>query len=248
MPDLERDCITTVLDSKDTEQVLADCSQVEAKQLEINKLKDTPVLLIASGALKNFGLENDKLGQGKIALLSSPSLSNLGLKDVKIAECILFSNKLTETMLGDIRLSASDSIISDVKLVENMNLNNKLADMDAKIEDSGFTEAKPTDAFHVDETVNPSLDPLTNTEVSSRDHCFCLKTREDFGFLLMHDFLILSVSFLFLAYGCGAPVVYLVPYALSVGVEHKHAAFLMSIFGVSGIVGNITFGWIMDRK
>lgn len=248
MTGLEKDCITTVLDSKDTEQVLADCSQVETKQLEINKLKDTPMLLIANGALKNFGLENDKLGQGNIALLSSPSLSDLRLKDVTIAECILFSNKLTETVLREIKLSASDSRISDLKLVESMNLNNKLADMDAKVEDSGFTEAKPTDGLHSAETVNPPPDPLTNTKASSRAHCFCLKTREEFGFLLMPDFLILSVSFLFLAYGCGAPVVYLVPYALSVGVEHKHAAFLMSIFGVSGIVGNITFGWIMDRK
>lgn len=242
LTDVEKDCINTVLDSKDTEQVLADCSQVETKQLEINKLKDTPMLLIANGALKNFGLENDKLGQGNIALLSSPSLSDLRLKDVTIAECILFSNKLTETVLREIKLSASDSRISELKLVESMNLNNKLADMDAKIEDSGFTETKPTD------DLNPPPDALTNTKASSRVHCFCLKTREEFGFLLMPDFLVLSVSFLFLAYGCGAPVVYLVPYALSVGVEHKHAAFLMSIFGVSGIVGNITFGWIMDRK
>lgn len=236
MTDLERDCITTVLDSKDTEQVLTGCSQVETKQLEINKLKDTPMLLIANGVLKNLGLENNKLGQGNIALLSSPSLSDLRLKDVKIAECILFSNKLTETVLREIKLSASDSMISDLKLVESRNLNNTFADMDAKI------EAKPTDGFH------PPPDPLTDTTGLSRGHCFCLKSREDFGFLLMPDFLILSVSFLFLAYGCGAPVVYLVPYALSVGVEHKHAAFLMSIFGVSGIVGNITFGWIMDRK
>lgn len=237
-----------MLDSKDTEHVLADCSQVETKQLEINKLKDTPMLLIANGALKNFGLENDKLGQGNIALLSSPSLSDLRLKDMTIAECILFSNKLTETVLREVKLSASDSRVSDLKLVGTMNLNNTLADMDAKIEDSGFTEAKLTDGLHLTEAVNPLPDPLTNTEASSRRHCFCRKTREEFGFLLMPDFLILSVSFLFLAYGCGAPVVYLVPYALSVGVEHKHAAFLMSIFGVSGIVGNITFGWIMDRK
>lgn len=64
----------------------------------------------------------------------------------------------------------------------------------------------------------------------------------------MPDFLILSASFLLMAYGCSSPMVYLVPYALSVGVEHQHAAFLMSIFGVSVIVGNITFGWITDRK
>uniref|UniRef100_A0A3Q3W0V7 Major facilitator superfamily (MFS) profile domain-containing protein n=1 Tax=Mola mola TaxID=94237 RepID=A0A3Q3W0V7_MOLML len=76
----------------------------------------------------------------------------------------------------------------------------------------------------------------------------CFRSREEFGFLFLPTFLILAVSFLFLAYGCSAPVVHLVPYALSLGVAHQQAAFLMSIFGVSGIVGNITFGWITDRK
>ncbi|XP_051281457.1 monocarboxylate transporter 12-B-like [Dicentrarchus labrax] len=87
-----------------------------------------------------------------------------------------------------------------------------------------------------------------NTKTLSRCHSFCLESREEFGFLMLPDFLILSVSLLFLAYGCSAPLVYLVPYSLSVGVGHQQAAFLMSIFGVSGIVGNITFGWITDRK
>ncbi|XP_044069586.1 monocarboxylate transporter 12-B-like isoform X2 [Siniperca chuatsi] len=251
MANLEKDCIT-VLDSKDTEQVSADCSQVESKQLKINHLKDTQRLLIANETLKNFGLENDKLGQGNIVRLSSPSLPDPSLTDLKIAECILFSNRLTETMLGKIKLSdaklANGSTIEDLKLVESMNLNNKAADMDAKIEDSGLTEAKPTDAYDLDKTVCPPPEPLVNTHTSSRGHCFCLESREEFGFLVLPDFLILSVSVLFMAYGCSAPIVYLVPYALSVGVGHKQAAFLMSIFGVSGIVGNITFGWITDRK
>uniref|UniRef100_A0A4W5LXU2 Solute carrier family 16 member 12 n=1 Tax=Hucho hucho TaxID=62062 RepID=A0A4W5LXU2_9TELE len=78
--------------------------------------------------------------------------------------------------------------------------------------------------------------------------CLCLQSMEEFSFLLMPDFILLSVSFLFLAYGCSVPFAYLVPYALSVGVEHQQAAFLMSILGVTGIVGNITFSWITDRK
>uniref|UniRef100_A0A3B5QJ33 Solute carrier family 16 member 12 n=1 Tax=Xiphophorus maculatus TaxID=8083 RepID=A0A3B5QJ33_XIPMA len=82
---------------------------------------------------------------------------------------------------------------------------------------------------------------------AERDQSFFFKAKEEFGFLWIPRFLVLSVSFVFLAFGCSVPVVYLVPYALSVGVEHQHAAFLMSIFGVSGIVGNITFGWITDR-
>uniref|UniRef100_A0A8D0CXV1 Solute carrier family 16 member 12 n=1 Tax=Sander lucioperca TaxID=283035 RepID=A0A8D0CXV1_SANLU len=113
--------------------------------------------------------------------------------------------------------------IEDSKLVESKKLNKAAADMDAKI-----------------------AEPLVSTNTSSRG--FCLESREEFGFLVIPDFLILSVSLLFLAYGCSAPVVYLIPYALSMGVEPQQAAFLMSIFGVSGIVGNITFGWITDRQ
>ncbi|XDV43162.1 hypothetical protein PO909_011685 [Leuciscus waleckii] len=71
---------------------------------------------------------------------------------------------------------------------------------------------------------------------------------KEYSFLLIPDFLLLLVSFLFLAYGCSVPFVYLVPYSLSAGVSPQQAALLMSILGVSGIVGTITFGWIADRK
>ncbi|XP_034754752.1 monocarboxylate transporter 12-B-like [Etheostoma cragini] len=223
MTNLEKDCIITALDSKDTEQVPADCSQVEAKKLEIHNLLDTQRLLIANGALKNFDLKNNKLVQGNIALLSSSSPC-----DRKIADCILFHNKLTETIPGELKRSdpklANASTIEGLKVVESMKLN-KAADMDAKI-----------------------AELLVSSNSSSRDHCFSLETREEFGFLVKTDFLILSVSLLFLAYGCSAPVVYLVPYSLSMGLVPQQAAFLMSIFGVSGIVGNITFGWITDRN
>uniref|UniRef100_A0A671Q879 Monocarboxylate transporter 12-like n=1 Tax=Sinocyclocheilus anshuiensis TaxID=1608454 RepID=A0A671Q879_9TELE len=71
---------------------------------------------------------------------------------------------------------------------------------------------------------------------------------KEYSFLLIPDFLLMLVSFLFLAYGCSVPFVYLVPYSLSAGVSPQQAALLMSILGVSGIVGTITFGWIADRK
>uniref|UniRef100_A0A3Q3DGJ4 Solute carrier family 16 member 12 n=1 Tax=Hippocampus comes TaxID=109280 RepID=A0A3Q3DGJ4_HIPCM len=90
-------------------------------------------------------------------------------------------------------------------------------------------------------------EPLVNTK-APRGRCRCFQPGEDFGFLVSPDFLVLCLSFLFLAYGCSTPVVYLVPFALSKGVDHKQAAFIMSIFGISGIVGNVTFGWITDRK
>lgn len=228
----------TLLDSK---HVSTDCSQVEPKQLGLNNIKETQGLRLANETFKNFG--NSILSQRNITLLPNPRLSDRGLK---IAECILFSNKLTETVLGEIEFSdqlSNSSMTEDLKVVESMKFNNNGADMFAQIEDLRFCEATPTD-----KTISPSPQTFVNTHITSGGKCFCLKSRREFGFLISPNFLILSVSFLFLAYGCSAPVVYLVPYALSVGVEHQHAAFLMSIFGVSGIVGNISFGWITDRQ
>ncbi|XP_070833947.1 monocarboxylate transporter 12-B-like [Chaetodon trifascialis] len=245
---LEKDSMAAALDSKDTE-VSADCSQVEPEQLEVNHSKASQGLLIANGALNNFGLENDKLGQGN--MLSSPGLPDLSLTDRRITGCILFRNKRTETILGEVEHSDPElekgSTVEDLNLVESLTLNNKAADMDAKIKYSGLNEAKPTDDCHLDKTVSPPPEPLVNTKTSPRG-CCCLKSRDEFGFLMFPNFLILSVSILFLAYGCSSPVVYLVPYSINVGLGHQQAAFLMSIFGVSDIVGNVTFGWITDRK
>lgn len=78
--------------------------------------------------------------------------------------------------------------------------------------------------------------------------CPCFLSSREYRFLLLPDFLGLAGSFLFLASGCSLPFVYLVPYALDAGVSHQQAAFLMSILGVIGIVGNITFGWFTDRR
>ncbi|KAJ3586134.1 hypothetical protein NHX12_012535 [Muraenolepis orangiensis] len=76
----------------------------------------------------------------------------------------------------------------------------------------------------------------------------CFPSSRDYRFLLLPDFLCLAVSFLFLASGCSLPFVYLVPYALSCGLSPHHAALLMAIMGGAGIVGNITFGWLTDRR
>uniref|UniRef100_A0A8C5MYA9 Monocarboxylate transporter 12 n=1 Tax=Leptobrachium leishanense TaxID=445787 RepID=A0A8C5MYA9_9ANUR len=83
-------------------------------------------------------------------------------------------------------------------------------------------------------------------DCSHKNLCYC--SQQEYNFLLKPDFIILAISFLFLAYGCSPPFVYLVPYALSVGVSSQEAAFLMSILGVIDIVGNITFGWLTDRR
>ncbi|XP_035517108.1 monocarboxylate transporter 12-B [Morone saxatilis] len=94
-----------------------------------------------------------------------------------------------------------------------------------------------------------SEDSLLSSQLQRR-RCFGsgFLSSKEYRFLLLPDFLGLAVSFLFLASGCSLPFVYLVPYALSVGVCHQQAAFLMSILGVIDIVGNITFGWLTDRR
>ncbi|KAI1886888.1 hypothetical protein AGOR_G00200420 [Albula goreensis] len=94
-----------------------------------------------------------------------------------------------------------------------------------------------------------SVPPGSLVSSKDREHsCFCFQSLQEYSFLLMPDFMVLAASFLFLANGCSVPFVYLVPYALSMGVSHQQAAFLMSILGVIDIVGNITFGWLTDRR
>ncbi|XP_013860634.1 monocarboxylate transporter 12-B isoform X2 [Austrofundulus limnaeus] len=234
---------TAVLESEFTEPVTADCSQVTPKQQKVHNLKDTLDLVIAIGTFPSFGYENTRL-QRNITLLPNPELPDKRNSDKRMNECILFSNKM-ETMLGGMeKLDQNGTLINDLQLVESINSNNTLVATNLKRQHLDLNEANSID--DIDETV--STEPLVNSPPLSRCQRFCLKFKEEFGFFVIPNFLILSVSFLFLAYGCSAPVVYLVPYALSVGVKHQLAAFLMSLFGVSGIVGNITFGWITDRK
>ncbi|XP_007444874.1 monocarboxylate transporter 12-like, partial [Python bivittatus] len=78
--------------------------------------------------------------------------------------------------------------------------------------------------------------------------CVCRCSQQECNFALMPDFVMFAGSILFMAYGCSPLFVYLVPYALSVGVSHQRAAFLMSVLGVIDIAGNLTFGWLMDRR
>ncbi|XP_011613753.1 monocarboxylate transporter 12-B [Takifugu rubripes] len=104
--------------------------------------------------------------------------------------------------------------------------------------------------------VDLALKPPKEAEVSllclpeSRRWCLdsCTLSSKDYSFLLLPDFLGLAVSFLLLSSGCSLPFIYLVPYALDNGLSQHNAAFLMSILGVINIVGNVTFGWLTDRK
>ncbi|KAJ8366177.1 hypothetical protein SKAU_G00150080 [Synaphobranchus kaupii] len=114
------------------------------------------------------------------------------------------------------------------------------------IKDEG--ESAPAMA-ETEKAADGSAPPAALVNSKDRQHsCFCFQSLQEYSFLLMPDFIVLAASFLFLANGCSVPFVYLVPYALSVGVHHQQAAFLMSILGVIDIVGNITFGWLTDQR
>ncbi|XP_069467425.1 monocarboxylate transporter 12 [Ambystoma mexicanum] len=116
---------------------------------------------------------------------------------------------------------------------------------DSKNSPELLKETYALEAQQKDPNQTSTCSPLTE-DCSHKSLCYC--SQKEYHFLLMPDFIILAISFLFLAYGCSPPFVYLVPYALSVGVSNQQAALLMSILGVIDIVGNITFGWITDRR
>ncbi|XP_066211904.1 monocarboxylate transporter 12 isoform X2 [Saccopteryx leptura] len=95
---------------------------------------------------------------------------------------------------------------------------------------------------------NKRVSPCSRLTKEWVQTCLCCSLQQEYSFLLMSDFIVLAISVLFMAYGCSPLFVYLVPYALSVGVSHQQAAFLMSTLGVIDIIGNITFGWLTDRR
>lgn len=216
--------------SDDTSE--ADCRHVEPEQLDINPTKDTDSVLTTHRGLNIYGFETSKLGQESAALLSAPCLR--GLTDRKLTNCILFSNKLRGTMLGEAKVTGPETARNqDLTGPEGLKRNGEAGDGDPEKEEPAGVHA-------------PS-EPTVGTEAAS-GCCSGFWPKREFSFVLAPRFLVLCVSVCFMAYGCSAPVVHLVPYALSRGLQHRQAAFLMAAFGASGIAGNLTFGWIMDRK
>nr|XP_057914578.1 monocarboxylate transporter 12-like isoform X2 [Doryrhamphus excisus]XP_057914579.1 monocarboxylate transporter 12-like isoform X2 [Doryrhamphus excisus] len=214
------------------------CSHCEEdpKSLEISSIGYTQYPLISNGALQSCDLQKNQQVPGNTGML--PSKPCARLTNMKLGGCILSSDKLKAAVLVEMQVSDTKPTNRVQGLVESNNLNNKI--VRTKSEDGKTT--------NWDEEVVPLTEPSANTKTSSQGCCYCLQPGQDFGFLLIPDFIIWAVCFLFMAYACSAPMVYLVPYAISKGVENKQAAFLVSIFGISVIVGNITFGWITDRK
>lgn len=121
----------------------------------------------------------------------------------------------------------------------------------ARDSECGYSIKAPLEnaALHAKTDSERCSSSSSSSSSSSTSSSFpCFQSLHEYSFLLMPDFLVLAGSFLFLANGCSLPFVYLVPYALDVGVSHHQAAFLMSILGIIDIVGNITFGWLTDRR
>lgn len=206
----------------------ADCRHAEPKQLEINPAKDSDLVLTTN--ISRF--ENSELGHKNTALLSAPCLR--GLPDRKLTDCISISDKLTGTMLGEAKpTDPKRAKNQDLTGAEGMRCNGEAGDGDTEKGEPGSVHA-------------PS-EPAVGAKPAS-GCCLGFRANRGCSFLLAPRFLVLCVSCCFMAYGCSAPVAHLVPYALSLGLEHQQAAFLMAVFGASGIAGNITFGWIMDRK
>lgn len=203
MANYKADSLRTIKDSKDTGDS-THYIQVAPQNLSVNLLEEIQRKPVANGRGQNFTSGKDKMTPVNILLLSEPSLTGQ-----KVAECIFFCNKLTETT------SRPNGVDSECLKLMNSHHTGK---------------------------------SLHSPPASRRPSCPLLVTSGGLRLLVLPDFLVLSLSILFMAYGCSAVAVHFVPYALNVGLGHQQAAFLMSIFGVSSIVGNITFGWIMDRK
>ncbi|XP_054654828.1 monocarboxylate transporter 12-B-like [Dunckerocampus dactyliophorus] len=223
-------------DSKDAKEEPSGHCGEDAKLMEVSSISYTQRPLIVNGALQMCDLQKHQPVQGKTVIL--PSRPDARLMDKKLGECILSGNKLKAAIRGEMQVSDAKLANQVQDLVESNNFKNKI--VNTKSEDGKTT--------NWNKGVVPLTEPSANIPTSSHGCCYSLQPGQDFGFLLIPDFIIWALCFLFMAYACSAPMVYLVPYAISKGVENKQAAFLVSIFGISVIVGNITFGWITDRK
>ncbi|KAG9268396.1 hypothetical protein AMEX_G17368 [Astyanax mexicanus] len=237
-----------VNDSKLPESMLIDSALNDSMQVyselidsgragsELNDSKVPETMLIdfmqTDSELTDLKLPESKLVQ---SVLNNSMQADSELTGSKLPESMQVSSAQTDPMRADLDLN--DSKLSEAKLVYYSVL------AESKLVDSKLL-------YEVAFCERPGFPVKNEAPGESRDQngCFFLPSTEEYSFLLIPDFLLLSVSFLFLAFGCSVPFVYLVPYSLSIGVSHQQAALLMSLLGVMGIVGNITFGWISDRR
>uniref|UniRef100_A0A3B1K148 Solute carrier family 16 member 12 n=1 Tax=Astyanax mexicanus TaxID=7994 RepID=A0A3B1K148_ASTMX len=264
---------TMLIDSKlnDSMQVYLELTDSGRTSSKVNDSKLPESMLIDSALndsmqvyseLIDSGRAGSELNDSKVpeTMLIDFMQTDSELTDLKLPESKLVQSVLNNSMQADSELTGS-------KLPESMQVSSAQTDpmrADLDLNDSKLSEAKlvyyPVLAesklvdskllYEVAFCERPGFPVKNEAPGESRDQngCFFLPSTEEYSFLLIPDFLLLSVSFLFLAFGCSVPFVYLVPYSLSIGVSHQQAALLMSFLGVMGIVGNITFGWISDRR
>ncbi|XP_060735149.1 monocarboxylate transporter 12 [Tachysurus vachellii] len=195
-----------------------------------------------------------KLKDSKQDTSSEPT----NLKDLSILKDSNLVTQRAESGLG--KSVVAELQIADLKVHDSKLINLMLPDMkkmDSKLSES-LMLAEPklvTPKLPQSQTlcvvVSSKCSGLLIKQSRKRTKPKCCLFPQSSGkhsFLFTPDFLMLAVSFLFLAFGCSVPIIYLVPYSLSVDISHHQAVLLMSILGVMGIVGNIAFGWISDRK
>lgn len=149
--------------------------QVKPNQQHTQGFKES--LIFTTETFQNVEFSKDKLLENTTLLKAT--LHDPRFIDSKLAECILLSKVLSDTKES---IKSSESL----KLLESLNSKNW------KTKDSRCNKSRSTEK-------NLLTEPSINTKLSSRCQNFCLKTREDFGFIWKPSFLVLSVSFLFLA-------------------------------------------------
>uniref|UniRef100_A0A8C4QSE0 Solute carrier family 16 member 12 n=1 Tax=Eptatretus burgeri TaxID=7764 RepID=A0A8C4QSE0_EPTBU len=62
------------------------------------------------------------------------------------------------------------------------------------------------------------------------------------------EFVIFALALFFLIYGSTPAIAYMFIYAYDRGVSKRQAAFLVSIYGIVTIIGNVFYSWIMDKN
>lgn len=226
-----------------------DSNQVEVKAKEEEHEEYPADLTLTDTQMTGKSKDFKQDSKTELATLSVGSVvrdSNLvrELTKPNLAESLVTEQQMNESkrinlMLADTKQTDSkleDSMLNDLNIVKLMLAQPKLA------------TSKQHDSQLLCETVSPEGPAFLIKHLRKPKCCRIPRLSEKHSFLFRSDFLLLSASFLFLAFGCSVPFVYLVPYSLSVNISHHHSVLLMSILGVMGIVGNITFGWISDRK
>lgn len=220
-----------------SQEAKASNDRVEVKIQDSNKEGVKDIEEEHNGSLKVFMLtqtETTKLTKSNLAksMVAEQQMADLELHDLKLNNLMLADSKQANSEVIDSKLA--DSMLNDVNLIKLMTETPKLAT-------SEILNSQPS-------SKDPGFQIKQSRKRRKLECCSFLRPSDKYSFLLELDFLLLSIFFLFLSFGCNVPFVYMVPYSLSMDISHHQAVLLMSILGVMGIVGNITFGWISDRK